>query len=201
MTPEQTLAADLTKSILGVLAEDHDVSAEEIAAFPKAAKFSWPEQVIEIGQQLPFDPRFIAFDAFEGNAHDPLEDASAGDIRIYCMPSPEFRVALPYLRLKMSRMNPSGSRFVYTEKGFIDEIAQEWAKIVERLTPEEEDADDGVRCDSCGHFTSVAEEDTGEEEEDVVTPEPLYCGNCGKHLPAVATAMTGDTTADVVQQS
>ena len=189
MTREQEQAKQLTEKIVATLAEDHDIESAELLDFPKASKFTWPDMTIDLAEKLPFDPRYVAFDAFEGDAYDPLNDHSPGDVRIYCMPVPEMSGSLPYIRIKMSRQNPSGSRFLLTEKGFVDEIAAEWAGIATRIEENSaggDEVDDGVQCDSCQRFTVVSEEDDGTDKED---PPPTYCGHCGARLPVKAQPM------------
>jgi hypothetical protein len=193
MTREQEQAKQLLEQIVEVLSVDHGIDSADLMNFPKAAKFTWPELTIDMGEKLPFDGRYVAFDSFEGDAADILNDHSPGDIRIYCMPTPELRAALPFIRIKMSRNNPSGSRFLLTEKGFVDEIASEWAGIAARIEENNASADDveedGTQCEACKHFTVVSEE-ADEDDDDKQDPPPTFCGHCGERLPVKAEVMS-----------
>jgi hypothetical protein len=174
------LVQEVTGHLLAAL-EERGIEAEDIAQIQKAARFTWPEQVIELGQVLPetFGP-FIAFDAFEGDCRDPLNDHMPGDVRIYCMP--RAHVQLPFVRLKMNRAQPTGTRFTYPNaEAFAREIAAEWNGIIERLSGD--DDDDSVECSECHMWTELTL--SGDDERE--TPEPTFCSNCNARLPVEAT--------------
>ena len=172
----------VTELLMAAL-EAADVDPDDLNHIPKAARFSWPEQVIEIGEAMPehFGP-FIAFDAFEGDCRDPFNDHMPGDVRIYCMPRPG-RSGIPFVRLKMNRAQPTGTRFVYASAHeFVRDIAAEWAGIIERLEGDDE-GDDSVECSECHVWTETSLD--GDDEREV--PDPVFCGNCAARLPVQAT--------------
>ena len=180
MTPIQNQARELTEKIVATLAEDHDIESAELLDFPKASKFTWPDMTIDLAEKLPFDPRYVAFDAFEGDAYDPLNDHSPGDVRIYCMPVPEMSGSLPYIRIKMSRQNPSGSRFLLTEKGFVDEIAAsgQASPLASRKTrPAATRSMTACSATRASASRSYPRRTTGRTRK---IPPPTYCGHCGR---------------------
>jgi hypothetical protein len=172
-------AAHVLGKVVTILSDVHGVDPEFLEKAQKNTRFAWPEMSIDIGEPLPesLGP-FLAFDAFEGSAHDPLGAYLPGDIRIYCLPLMQ---GMPYMRIKFNRDNPTGTRVKFwDEDSFVAEVAAEWNAIVEALSDDEDD--DSVECLECKMFTEV----TVSEDDERDTPDPVFCGNCGTRLPVQA---------------
>lgn len=192
LTPTQKRSQGLMQQVIAVLERDHGIKPEDFAriheTFPQLGKLAWQDMTWEVGQPMPGEP-WIIFDGFEGDAYDPGHDQVVGDVRIYCMPTPELqRAGAPYFRLKLNRAHPTATRFWLTEQGFIDELAHEWAKVVGMIRGQAtEEPDLGTYCETCELYTKTnPDEDTDTDADDYEEPEAKFCSQCGTAFPADA---------------